>query len=1076
MTESATNRFLKRIVPAGHHLCLARHRSHPDPTRAKLSWRQQFIGPRANGALVKAIDKAAVETDTNWYFAVAGYDNSGKRKAENVTGIKVLLLDIDLGKGEGFYADKKAAIAGLRELHQAVPQMPAPWIIDSGNGIHIYYELDTVLTGAQWGPVASLFADVVRAVQPMLLADPVRTKDSASVMRLPGSWNAKQPERLHVDVLRSGDVGKIEEVKVALAKAAASLNVSGVEAILGDKLFPNMPAIPSYMSASIDLDFGGGMDNPAREEFKDLPLQPILDGCGQMRDAADTLGNVPEPLWVNFLRVLNTVKNPDGAAVHFSSGHPTASEAQTHRKLRHIRANFDTATAGCEEFKSVNPSGCFHCPNRGKVWTPSQLGVLDVQEKEIADAKEEAIESAAAGITTPQGYLEQPSTAKQVRTQGRQHEMTILPVRQPGKDATYSKDPIISGHLNIINSSAVLDSIVVNHQEKTTITAVNTHLDVVTQGYTNHITIPTVELTATAFDASTKTLRHRGVVFEGHTQNQRMAIGYYMHEIVKIANTQRKLYRPVKGWRKAGNLGNYEFVAGARHYQPNGKVTDNITSAEHAGRDRRHEGFMERACTGIPVGQLDRWQRGMSVYDGKKMAVAQILLLSGLANMLLPLLSSDKGGIVLALTGKSGKGKTTLLKFMSSFMGDHTRYTVPGSSTSNAIGMLLQQANCMMMPVDDTMSTDGEVFSALLTMVTGGSEKMRMTWDSKDGGTVPYEEGFNTSLLLTSNFSTMASIGTAGKYKDQLQVEAARTRTLEFGVEDIDLPNVATAEWHKALAMISNNYGHAADKFLRYVVDNQTSVTNAMHRLEDEISHRLAQQVGPENKGQVRFWSKFLTTIAMTASVVCNKLSLLPWDHLHILATGEALVADTVGVGRSSDDDLVEAFWTIVCKEENPNAPQINFVARTAHKRNWPDWKTAERGLRMTHSDYPNAATVPGLALPPAVAETNDYRVDVYDIMDSKGVVWRERTLFIPQLHLRGIVRRNSGVSLPVADWSDLHARLVSAGCVIFGVNKERPDRLSTPPARVVIGLSKHHHIGTTKSVVEIRFPKQFIS
>ena len=1075
MTESATNRFLERIVPAGHHLCLARQRTHPDPTRAKLSWRHQFIGPKANGALIKAIDLATAETDTNWYFAVAGYDNSSRRKAENVTGIKVLLLDIDLGKGEGFFPDKQAVFPALQELHQAVPLLPAPWIIDSGNGIHIYYELDTVLTGIQWGPIATLFADVVKAVAPMLLADPVRTKDSASVMRLPGSWNAKQPERKPVTVLREGGVGKVGEVKTSLAKAAGTLNVSSVEAVLGDELMPNMPPIPSYMNVDVDMTFGGGMDNPAREQFKDLNLRPIVEGCRQMREAAEALGNVPEPLWVNYLRVLNTVKNADDVAVYMSSGHPTSSESGTRRKLRHIRQNFDTATCGCDEFKNVNPSGCHNCPNNGKVWTPSQLGVLHEQEREITAAKEEAIESAVAGITTPTGYLHQPATAKQQRTQGARHEVTLLPVRQPGKDATYSKDPVVSAHLNILNSSAMLDSIVVNRREQVTVKGVNIHLDVVTQGHTNHMVIPAADMTATAFDSSTRALRHGGVVLEGHTQNQRMAIGHYMHDIVKIANTQRKYYRPVKGWLKTGALGNWDFVAGARHYQPNGGLTDNITSAEHSGRDRRHEGFMERACTGVPVGKLNLWQRGMSVYAGKKMEVAQILLLSGLANMLLPLLSSDKGGIVLALTGKSGKGKTTLLKFMASFMGDHTRYMVAGSSTSNAIGMLLQQANCMMMPVDDTMSTDGEVFSALLTMVTGGSEKMRMTWDSKEGGSVPYEEGFNASLLLTSNFSTTAAIGTAGKYKDQLQVEAARTRTLEFNVGDILVPDLTLSGWHKANSLISSNYGHAADQFLRYVVDNQTTVANAMRKLEDEIGGRLAQQVGPDNRGQVRFWAKFLTTVAMTAAIVCDRLGLLPWNHLSILATGEALVADAVGVSKQADGGLVEAFWNIVSTEENTHMPKINFVTRTAHKRRWCDWKTATRGTRMHDSEYTHGSAVPGMALP-AVADGDHYRVDVYDVTDGKQVQWRERTVFIPILHLRALVRKNCGTALPVADWSDLHARLVSGGCVIDGVRSEEPDKLNEHPARVVIGLSKHHSKGTAKNVVEIRFPKELIS
>ncbi len=186
MQKNATNAFLKAIVPHEYTLCIARERSFPNLGRPKLSWRHQFISARAEKTRDSSLNYAlsADNKDTNVYFAVAGYDDAQRRKAENIKGIKALLLDVDIGKGNGFFTSKNEVVPALSLLHKAVPTLPSPWVIDSGNGIHIYYVLAETLTLKQWGPISSLFADVVRAIAPKLIADPVRTRDAASVISL----------------------------------------------------------------------------------------------------------------------------------------------------------------------------------------------------------------------------------------------------------------------------------------------------------------------------------------------------------------------------------------------------------------------------------------------------------------------------------------------------------------------------------------------------------------------------------------------------------------------------------------------------------------------------------------------------------------------------------------------------------------------------------------------------------------------------------------------------------------------------------------------------------------------------
>lgn len=1079
MTESATNRFLKRIIPAGHSICLARHRPFPDPTRPKMNWRQSFYGAKAQKKLDTAIAQALTDTDTNTYFAVAGYDKTKKRGVKNVTGIKVLILDVDIGKGASFYATKTEVFPGLRDLHKACPSLPAPWLVDSGNGIHVYYELDRTLTTAKWGPLAALFADVVRAVAPKLIADPVRTRDAASVMRLPGSWNAKQKKRLPVKILREGTVGDTMEITATLAQAAANHNVSGVEAILGNELLPNMPSIPSYMDIGVGEDFGLGMESKDKQEFKDLDLRPILTGCKQMREIFQVKGNVPEPLWVNYLRVLNTVRNPDDVAVAFSNGHPTSSEAATRRKMRHIRQNFDTATCGCDEFKNVNRSGCHGCPHKGNIWTPSQLAVLDSQQKEIETAKEEAAESAISGQSTAKGYIQQGSYIRQKHAAKTHFEITSLPVRQPGKKAVLKHEVVIGGHVHLAHSSAQLTQLVVNHQDSETVRDVRVHLDIVTQGKKNRVVVPMNDLSSSSFDKITEQLRTNGLAFKSVHLNQKNAVIEYVQELVSLSASRRKFYRPTKGWLKTGRIGGWSFVTGSRTFKPDGSVEENITSAEHMGENSSFHGFMERNCTGRPKGRLSCWQDGMSVYNGKKMAVAQLLLLSGLSNTLMPLLSSDKGGIVLSLTGESGAGKTTLLKHLASFIGDHDGYIVPGSSTVNALGQMLREANCLILPVDDSLAKNGESFSSLLAMVSGGSEKMRMQWTNSTGGVVPWSEGFNTSILLTSNFSTTSTIGTAGSGREQLQTEAARSRTLEFPSDQIiDIhESIPKAQWDRARELITTNHGHAAHKFLQYVTANQALVQNALRAKHEAIAKRLRQHIDEDKAGQIRFWARFLAVTAITARIVCDTLSLLPWEVDYITAAGEDLVSETVTDSLEADVDLVESFWDLCIKEQNPNNPEINIVTKEVKLPGpqWSSWKTMARGDRLAQSEWCNKSVNPvgGVQLP-AAGEHNAWRVDVYTIYENDVPKRRERTMFIPIARLKHLVNGASGNALPVADWSDLYTRLRTAGCIINGLHNKRPDKLTkTNVVNVNLGLSKLGVMGYSRKLVEIRLPPQ---
>ena len=89
-------------------------------------------------------------------------------------------------------------MTALRHFCQKV-KLPKPVIVDSGNGVHCYWPLETEVEYKDWFPVAEKLKSLCAEYN--LLADPAVTSDGARVLRVPGSHNFKGNTPLQVKVL-----------------------------------------------------------------------------------------------------------------------------------------------------------------------------------------------------------------------------------------------------------------------------------------------------------------------------------------------------------------------------------------------------------------------------------------------------------------------------------------------------------------------------------------------------------------------------------------------------------------------------------------------------------------------------------------------------------------------------------------------------------------------------------------------------------------------------------------------------------------------------------------------------------
>lgn len=321
------------------------------------------------------------------------------RTQENAQYIKSFWLDIDAGPDKcsrtaNAYPSQTDALIAVETFNET-SGLPRPTLVSSGEGVHAYWELNTELDVVTWLKIAKRLAALCAHYK--LLVDPSRTKDPASLMRLPGS--------LH----KSGKVARVlyRADKVDTFEFCAAVHRNAPAAL------PTKPR---------------NTDTPT--EYKPTFFKHIVNktkagtGCQQLASVMEVRGNVPEPLWRAALSVVNTCKyeNTEEEQATWredirsvSDGYPGFSMVEAEEKLEGIRGPYT-----CEVWESTNPGGCAGCPFKGVLTVPITLGYSAL----LSGKEREAIELASVVLPTREQMATQAPTA---------HE--ALPDQQPQAQA-----------------------------------------------------------------------------------------------------------------------------------------------------------------------------------------------------------------------------------------------------------------------------------------------------------------------------------------------------------------------------------------------------------------------------------------------------------------------------------------------------------------------------------------------------------------------------------------------------------------------------------------------------------------
>jgi len=304
------------------------------------------------------------------YFACSKYEVNSTRTADNVKNIKAFWLDIDCGEGKP-YESQGDGVQALKYFCEDLG-LPKPTLVNSGRGVHVYWALKEAITRQQWKPVADRLKTICH--ERGLHADPARTADAASILRIPETFNTKGDPPLDVVLMCIGTETTYEEFK----------NIVGV-----------LEEAPEYAHTPINELTKSLMGNK-QSRFSTIMMKVEKDGaCPQLASAIADQETLEEPRWRAALSIAAHCVDMEKAVHDISSRHPEYSEIATLSKASKIKGPYT-----CDAFSKINPDGCNNCPNKGKITSPIVLG----HEIIAAEPEDNVVQFTAADASKPITY------------------------------------------------------------------------------------------------------------------------------------------------------------------------------------------------------------------------------------------------------------------------------------------------------------------------------------------------------------------------------------------------------------------------------------------------------------------------------------------------------------------------------------------------------------------------------------------------------------------------------------------------------------------------------------------------
>ena len=801
--------FFDKLIPSEGLVCVAQAM----PTKG---FRHFFFEDRKQAlAQIEYLDKQGHTV----YLAQATFHSDESRKQTNAAWLQNFFLDIDCGEEkfaktpDTVYPTQKAAVADLKRMLEETG-LPFPAVVNSGNGLYAHWFIEEMLPAEQWQTIARMLKQTLAAYG--FKADPMRTADSASVLRPPGTTNRKG-EGKRVALLRDAEPVKFLEFSALLRAAAKRKQVDTT------KLNAPKP------NSDINAEFCANLDGPRPSADR------LFKKCNQAAKFALSEGDVAEPTWYAMIGLLSFCEETEALAddliQRLSSGHPDYTEAATRAKIDQFRSTGVGPTT-CAQFGTVAPTNCLGCRHNGKIRSPIVLGRPDPKE----------LETATEEVPPPKGF-KRAEDGLYFEEEGNWHrfyDCDLAPVAL-AYDASLGYEVATVRH-KLPHEGAMEFMFRSSHTNdpKTLLTCLAD----------NHIKV-----------CGAKEKKAMVAYMEG-----------YLQQLQRNRRMNQLLCQ--MGWR--ADRERLLFVLGKRVFYPDGSVDD-------AALARNVPGAAEGYRTG---GEISKWIEATTILNSPGMEPFAFALLCGFAAPLMRF--SGFAGAMVSMTGDSGAGKTLMLRFAQSIYGFHDTLMMYKEDTRNALVSRLGVYGSLPLTVDEITNIDGQELSDLVYRVTQGRDKVRLTKNSEEKKNL---NAWNTVALVSTNSSVIDKLSSL-----KHDATAEINRVFEYPV--VEHPKFRGEITNALYWCLHENYGHAGERYVQWLVQNTDKLKPAMDLVRKKIDGDA------KVRGEERYWSA-VAAAAIYGGLVAKSLGLIQFDVARVLSWAAGTIRDMRGQKTELASDSV---------------------------------------------------------------------------------------------------------------------------------------------------------------------------
>lgn len=593
-------------------------------------------------------------------------------------------------------------------------------------------------------------------------------------------------------------------------------------------------------------------------------------GCAQIRFAIKNSEELPEPLWRGALSIAQFCEDRDWAIHEISKDHPNYSPEETERKASLVQGPYT-----CETFSNLgHPELCEGCPHKDKIKSPIQLGT-EIKKAESEDSelyvKQNDVEIKYEIPSYPWPFFRGKNGGIYAR---------VSHVDNDGKKEI--KEEMVYCHdLYAFDRQ--------RHGDFGDIVWMRHHLP--------HDGVREFMLAQT--DIGAKDRLRDAVSKEGVTVFTTKQLGFLQDFLAKqIEDLQNKAKAASMhtrfGWTTYGT-----FIVGTREYTAQGVKHAPIASV-----------VAEFAQWFEPKGTLEQWKKVAAAYEDETYDMHAAGVLAGFGSVLMHI-SPENGGVINYYSKASGTGKTTILKLANSIYGDPRALMKDARDTKLSKVHRMGLLNGIVCCIDEMTNLSPEELSELTYGSTQGRGRDRM----QSG--INAERVNRTTWKLISLWSSNASVESRlGIHKADPQGELARL--LEIPLRTPVPSDVLEAQ--KLFTSLNDNYGHAGDMFLNYVVPNMKDVITLWNGVRDKVySMRKWTQTERYKLNQI--------ICIGAAGAITNSLGLTNYNIKRIIGKLVALVYTVAEELRANATSAVETISTYLNQNIN-NTLVINGVAR----------------------------------------------------------------------------------------------------------------------------------------------------